>query len=311
MNLLTERYSPLVTYVERVQRQIGATASALYIWRQGDVMEWYNGTDIGPSSRFHVHSVRKSYIGLALALAQEDGKIGSLDDRVSDYLTYENLDSTTLRHLVTNTHGMHTEPDGRIVRDHPPGKGWQYVNTGIDMLLELIRQQTGQSVSELLQERVLKPNGFRETGWETCVSDEMNLVPDAFDNGTEQFQLKPDCNLYVSARELARWGLLHKEQLGVFGRATSVQTPKLLDEDLPRQGYGWYVQDEFCARSEIGEHVPRGSFQILGVNGCAVLVIPALDMVAVRMYNKIGNPPGYYYLRDIRDFGNLAVQLSR
>ncbi|MBL0389192.1 beta-lactamase family protein [Tumebacillus sp. ITR2] len=309
MKLQTERYTPLVTYVERVQRQLGATASALYVWRQGEVTEWYNGAGIGPASRFHVHSVRKSYIGLALALAQLDGKIGPLDTRVSDYLSDDILDSTTLRHLVTNTHGLRTDNHGQIHRDHPPGKGWLYVNTGIDLLLQLVKQQTGQTVSELIQERILKPHGFCETGWETEASPD--LVPDVTNEGTSRLQLTPDRNLYVSARELAKWGLLHKSQEGVFSVTTTVQTPPLLDEDFPRHGYCWYVQDDPCARSEIGEFVPRGSFQILGLNGAVVLVIPELDVVAVRMYNKIGNPPGYHYLRDIRDFGNLIVNLSR
>jgi CubicO group peptidase (beta-lactamase class C family) len=311
MEQQSARYTPLVTYVERVQRQIGATAAALYVRRRGEtVLEWYNGAGLNAASRFHVHSVRKSYIGLALALAQEDGKIGSLDDPVSNYLHEAPalLANTTLRHLVTHTQGLNTRHDGTLVRDHPPGEGWQYVNTGIDLLLDLIRQQTGQSVSELLQARILEPHGFCETSWETEASP--LLVPDVYNDGVERLQFTPDRNLYVSARELAKWGRLHLAQEGVFGRTTTVQTPALLDEDLPRNGYCWYVQDDPCGRTEIGEFVPRGSFQILGVNGCAVLVIPELDVVAVRMYNKIGNPPRYDYLRDIRDFGNLVTQLS-
>ncbi|MFC4102317.1 hypothetical protein [Paenibacillus xanthanilyticus] len=46
--------------------------------------------------------------------------------------------------------------------------------------------------------------------------------------------------------------------------------------------------------------------QMLGITGCACLVVPEYDAVVVRMYNQLRNPPGYDYLRDIRQFGNLA-----
>ncbi|WP_221469539.1 hypothetical protein [Cohnella nanjingensis] len=59
--------------------------------------------------------------------------------------------------------------------------------------------------------------------------------------------------------------------------------------------------------NEIGEQVPERSCQILGITGCACLVMPAYDAVAVRMYNQLANPNGYDYLRDIRTFGNLAA----
>jgi hypothetical protein len=60
---------------------------------------------------------------------------------------------------------------------------------------------------------------------------------------------------------------------------------------------------------ELEEDVPKSAYQILGASGCTCLVIPEYDAVAVRMYNKVGNPPGYDYLRDIKNFGNLVSSL--
>jgi hypothetical protein len=73
----------------------------------------------------------------------------------------------------------------------------------------------------------------------------------------------------------------------------------------PRNGYIWWLQHSMPL-NQIGECVPADSYQALGITGCAVLVIPANDAVAVRMYNLLSNPGSYDYLKDIQTFGNLV-----
>lgn len=63
--------------------------------------------------------------------------------------------------------------------------------------------------------------------------------------------------------------------------------------------------------SGIGSTLPSGTYQILGITGCACLVIPDHKIVAVRMYNHAEpNSPGYYYLEDIRSFGDQVLACS-
>ncbi len=57
--------------------------------------------------------------------------------------------------------------------------------------------------------------------------------------------------------------------------------------------------------------MPSNSYQILGITGCACLVIPEYDAVVVRMYNQLTNTGDYDYLKDIRQFGNLANDLLK
>ncbi|SYX83270.1 hypothetical protein [Paenibacillus alvei] len=124
-------------------------------------------------------------------------------------------------------------------------------------------------------------------------------------------------NLFVSARELARWGQLHLDKgmykgtrivpTEVFELAISICTPPQLEPHLPRNGFFWFVQDIPRAASELGDQLPGGSFQSLGITGCACLVIPKYQTVAVRMYNQQGgNPAEYDYLKDIRTFGTMV-----
>ena len=82
----------------------------------------------------------------------------------------------------------------------------------------------------------------------------------------------------------------------------------MIDVDLPQNGFLWFVKDLPAKKTEIGEQVPKGSYQILGYTGVAVLVIPKHDVVAVRMFNSFGSPDGFDYLSDIRAFGDTVME---
>lgn len=89
--------------------------------------------------------------------------------------------------------------------------------------------------------------------------------------------------------------------------AVTDQSPSYENPDLPRNGLFWYVQGAPAAFSELGERVPAGSYQILGVTGPTLLVMPAYDAVVVKMYNKYYNYGGRDYLQYLREFSNLAA----
>lgn len=321
---------PLFSYVESIQKQISASAAAVYVIQHDKIIgEWYSGVhsflseqNVQENSRFNVYSTRKCYIGLATAIAIYEGKIKDIDDQVLDYLDEETglLEGTTIRHLVTHTHGLDIE-DGKLVRHFSPGEGWDYNNAGLSLLYKIILQTTGCTVNEILQENVFKPLQLQETGWES--TEQPNLVCDVFEP-TNEAKLRLDDNtgfernLYVSARELAHFGYLHLKRGEIGGKqmvpsvlldmTTAVQTPEAI-QNTPQNGYFWFRNVNNFSQSEIGGEVPKGAYQILGASGCTVLVIPEYEAVAVRMYNKRGNPPGYDYLQDIQQFGNLVSSL--
>lgn len=124
-------------------------------------------------------------------------------------------------------------------------------------------------------------------------------------------------NMYVSARELAKWGLLHLnkgvmygEQVidqGIIELATTLQSHPYKNLDTPENGIFWFVNSTQAKQSEIGALVPNGAFQILGYTTVTLLVIPSENIVAVRAFNSVGNPEGYDYLKDVRNFGDEIV----
>ncbi|OZM57579.1 hypothetical protein CIB95_04195 [Lottiidibacillus patelloidae] len=320
----------LYNYVSKIQKQIRASASAVIVIQKNKVIgEWYEGHDpltgnvINEKSRFNVFSTRKSYIGLVVAFLLKEKKIKDIDDFVTDYI--DNLDQdllqgVTIRHLVTHTHGLDIE-GGKIIKNAPAGTVWDYNDGGLTLLYKIVSKTSGSTVNQILQDNVFTPLHFKETGWESSYLP--TLVADVFESSEKpKVRLEDntgfDRNLFVSARELAHWGYLNLNKGKIanrqvlprelFDETTSIQTPKDM-KNIPQNGFFWFLNENGFAESELGEDLPLNAFQILGASGCACLVIPEYDAVAVRMYNKIGNPPGYDYLRDIKDFGNLVNEI--
>jgi CubicO group peptidase (beta-lactamase class C family) len=337
----TAAFDSLFEYAERINRLNGGTACAIYVIQRGRIVaEHYSGhhshaADARPAaadSQFHVASVRKSYIGFAVAWAVHSGGIASLDEPVSRYLSTDEdsrrlLDGVAVRHLLTHTHGLDRDGDGRLVIRFAPGTGWAYNNTGIQLLTELVPRVTGLTVAELLEEKIFAPLGWRETGWRTAPAE--TLVPVIMDQkGTAKLLVHPDPsgaepNLHVSARELAWWGYLHLKagQLNgkqiapeaVFRLSVSCQSPSSLPPGLPQNGCLWFVNSGPSPQYIIGDSVPRGSYKIVGHSGPLLLVVPELDLVLVRMANKNGNYEDEQgtYLDYLKAFSDRAVAAAK
>jgi CubicO group peptidase (beta-lactamase class C family) len=325
---LSNQYDSLIEYAEEINRLNSGTATSIIVIHNDKIVtEHYSGyhsqlpnaRQVKADSQFNVGSVRKSYIGLAVAIAIHEGRIQSIDDPVSDYLP--NLDrtlmeGTTIRHLLTHTHGLTSDNHGNLIREFHSGSNWSYRNEGVEMLTQIILQVMGVSVAQLIKERISLPLEFTETGWQS--EENARLVKVVNDShGQQQSMAEGVFDLFVSAKELAYWGYLHlkKGRIGdnkvvpeaVIELSTSLQSPLSNDKDLPQHGFFWYVKDSDAKRSEIGEIVPVGSFQIVGLTGPLVLVIPENDIVVVRMYNKLYNYGGENYLHYFREFGNRVM----
>jgi len=328
----TERLNPLYKYVEDIKNKIKASASAVYVIQENKVIgELYSGLcpltsrEIVENSRFNIYSARKSYIGLAVAILIIDMRILNVDDEVRNYL--EGLDDVicnklTLRHLVTHTHGLRFEKN-KLVKVASPGTIWEYNDAGLVLLYRIIKSVSDKDVNQIIREYVFKPLGFTESGWE--ITNHNNLVADIFESSENPKVRLDDLtgferNLFVSARELAHWGYLHLNKGNLNGKqiftkelfelTTTSHTPKEMI-NTHQNGFFWFKNENQYIKSELGEVVPPTSYQILGASGCTCLVMPELNAVAVRMYNKIGNPDGYDYLRDIKNFGNLVSTLLK
>jgi len=181
------------------------------------------------------------------------------------------------------------------------------------------------SFPELLTHRVFSPLGLKETAWQTKAN--VALVKEIINPDVEGlFKLghvndRTESNLHTTAREFALWGNLHLNKGFMNGKqivpkevieiATQIQSPIYKDTKLPLNGLFWYVQGTPAVYSEMGEKVPKGSYQILGITGPTILVIPEYNIVVAKMYNKRYNYGGDNYLYYLREFSNLVADTFR
>ncbi|TDL82408.1 serine hydrolase domain-containing protein [Peribacillus frigoritolerans] len=328
-----QNFDPVLKHVTHTFNQVICSGAAVFVIQNDSVvLEEYIGEqsnkpdarNVQRDTQFHVASVRKSYIGFAVAYAVYTGCIHSIDDLATNYLP--GLDETvwkdtTIRHLLTHTHGL-TEKEGVICREYPAGEKWTYRQVGIDALTQIVKRTTGQTISQIVHEQVFTPLGFSESDWHAEKNEKLVdiILRSGQDSSwrTSKSTEGDKMNMYVSARELALWGYLHLKEGKVNGEqivpkeviklATSMQSPATIDHNSPQNGFLWFVKDLPAKETEIGERVPRGSYQILGYTGVTLLVIPQEDFVAVRMFNSFGSPEGYDYLQDVRSFGDTVME---
>ncbi|OIN66582.1 penicillin-binding protein [Exiguobacterium sp. KRL4] len=324
-------YQKLLSYVSEIKHLNHSSAAAVVVMQNDQIiLEHYEGVHgnehsnlIGIDSMFNIASARKSYLALAIGYALYEKKIHSLDDCVSKYLkNYDQqiFQGTTIRHLMTHSHGLDERDDGSIYREFAAGESWAYRGINIRIITELFKYLYDYDFTQLLKERVFMPLGFKSTEWSTEESEALVKVID-YPEQKATFQLYPyddgmGSNLHTTAREFALWGNLHLNMgrhegiqvvpEDVIRLCTSIQSLQYDDGRLPANGLFWYVQEKAKERSEIGECVPKGSYQILGNTGPLLLVVPENHLVVVRMYNKRYNYGGKNYLHYLREFSNRA-----
>ncbi|MER2006954.1 MAG: serine hydrolase domain-containing protein [Psychrobacillus sp.] len=326
------RFNPVIDHVKNTYNSVYATGAAVIVIHKDEIVaERYWGTqssrpearEVQEDTQFHVASVRKSYIGFAVAYAVHHGYIDSIDDEVTKYiadLEEEVFRGTTIRHLLTHTHGL-TELEGKVIREFLPGESWAYRQVNINLLTQIVKVTTGQTVADLLKEKVFLPLGLKESNWYTEIHPNLADVIDPSGQPKEIPTSSAEgdqTNMFTSTRDLAYWGYLHLKQgyidneqiipQEIIQLSTSLISPNTMDKDLPQHGFLWFVKDLPAKKTELGELVPRGSYQILGFTGVAVLVIPEHEIVAVRMVNSFGSPENHDFLADIRSFGDSVMK---
>ncbi|WP_431812161.1 serine hydrolase domain-containing protein [Lysinibacillus sp. FW12] len=334
--MLAQSFDHVKKSVENTFQTLHCTGAALVLFHNNELqVEQYwgkhsnqeNARSIQADTKFHLASCRKSYIAFAVAYAIYHGYIQSLDDEISLYLLPDSqkdvYNGITIRHLVTHSHGLEYI-DGEDVQTFAPGTSWAYRGRNIELLSDIVKFSAKRTIADIVNEEVFKPLHFSETNWYHTFDDtfvEVIRQPnDRFWSASSNLD-GSQMNMYASAREFAKWGLLHLNEGNLNGKqmippdilklATTIHSPAFSNPDLPENGFFWYVKGSMAKRSEIGALVPNGAFQILGYTTVTLLVIPSEKIVAVRVFNSFGSPEGYDYLADVRSFGDsIMVDLN-
>jgi CubicO group peptidase (beta-lactamase class C family) len=242
---------------------------------------YYNGSDASHSN--NIHSASKSILSALFGIALADGTIASLDAPLADYLPeYIAAGSAraaiTLRHVLTMSSGLEwTEDDTEYVIESSddwvaailgqpmtgtPGVDFNYSSGMSHLISAVLTRATGTSTCAYAHEKLLGPLGVAAEHW--------GRDPDGVFSG--------GFNLYMTPRELARFGLLflhdgdwEGDQLVPASWVQQSIQPHLPADDGYDYGYFWWLLSDHTEDIAIA----------WGFGGQFVYLVPALDLMVV------------------------------
>ena len=262
-----------------------------------------------------MNSVTKSFVGIAIGLLEEDGKL-KLTDRVMDYFSdydREDLDDYTKRLTVYDLLTMRTSMVNagvHWVRDRindrmeyyfsktaqrPPQTIFHYDSTAAFFLCVIVEKLTGKSLTEFLMDRLLRELGFSEKT--DCI-----LGPDGYSWGDSGLLCRQR-DLHAFARFLMDGGVWKGKRLmnaEFIRRATS----KLSDSNesgsgfYGAHGYGYQIWQCF-----------DGSFAFFGMGDQLVICHPKTDTIFVCTADNQGSTASRPVIVDTL-FSDILSELS-
>jgi CubicO group peptidase (beta-lactamase class C family) len=264
-------------------------SAALVIVHDGKLRLERYGLGFSGDGRWTSFSVAKSLTSTLVGAAIADGKIKSIEDKVTDYIPEMKgsaYDDVTIRQLLTMSSGVrwnedYTDPKADVARfnEHqaepgvdvtasymrklpravPPGSRWLY-NTGETNLIGvLVSKAVGKSVSEYLSEKIWAPFGMeQDASW---------LL------GTTGHEVS-GCCMQAATRDMARFGQFMLGGGMVDGKAIlpaswiAAATTKQADIGAPGRGYGyqWWTYDD-------------GTYAAMGIFGQGIFIDPKRKLV--------------------------------
>ncbi len=252
----------------------------------------------------NVHSASKSILGAAVGIAIDRGQIRSLDQPVSDFLAGAKP-GITIRHLLTHSSGMQWKEDSTeyeiektpnwvnsilgLRYPDSPGSKWNYTTGGTHLLSAVITKATGSSLADYVRESIFRPLGIMDERW--------GADPQGVSSG--------GYNLFLTARELAKFGMLYLRKGEWNGQ-------QVVPRDWVENSFRYHITPRagstygllWWQRKIAGQEVKFA----WGYGGQMVYVVPALDMVVVFTTNTRGLDPNFeadsllekYILKNVR-----------
>ena len=246
------------------------------------------------TERYQVQSATKSWGSVMLGLACDDGKV-AIGDRARDHLAdfasipESNLatgwlEQITLDHLATHTAGF-PEPTryGELVV--APGSKWIYSNCGSNWLANVLTNVYRRDLREVARERLLAPMDLTDDDahWRTPAyffTRPVDGLPATEFNGGMRANVNAMARFGYMLLHGGRWGEHRIVSRAYLDLATAPAFDRLPLKTLKRYGLLWWNN----ANGRMAG-VPRDTFYAFGKNANAVIVIPSLDMVVVRIGN--------------------------
>lgn len=264
-------------------------SAAIAILQDGKLRLERYGLGFDRGGRWTSFSVAKSVTSTLVGAALKDGKIKSLDDKVSDYIQEMKgsaYDEVSIRQLLTMTSGVrwnenYADPDSdvakfnnhkpeegvdalvsymrRLPRAAPPGTHWNYSTGETNLVGILLNRATGEPLADYLSRKIWIPAGMEQQA--TWILSRTG-------------QEISGCCLQAATRDFARFGQFILGGAHAGGSAVlpddwlAQATSRQADIGRPGRGYGffWWTYDD-------------GSFAARGIFGQGIFIDPKRKLV--------------------------------
>jgi CubicO group peptidase (beta-lactamase class C family) len=288
-----------------LQKALEATsANALVVVKDGKIVHesYRNGSD--ETTRFLTFSVAKSYVSTLIGLALADGAIGSLDDKVTDYLPEmegTGYDGPTIRDLLRMRSGVEwlevyqfgsdtqltTVHDNSLVAyryrwcdyaadesrpgDNAPDAVFNYATLDTSVLGCILEKAVGKTGAEYMSEKLWKPAGMESDAY--WIMDGPDSV------GREFF----GAGLNATARDHARFGLMFLNE-GVANGNQVVPADWVREATVPDEGYEPTADGQpFGYQYQWWTYPDSDAYAALGLHHQYIHVDPGNDLVIVKV----------------------------
>jgi CubicO group peptidase (beta-lactamase class C family) len=260
---------------------------------------WEGYKDTSLSNSF---SMAKTFVGILIGCAMEEGTIKSLDQPVGDFLPWwkeGRRREVTIRHLITMSSGInwdesYANPFSVTTKAYygsdlePVLKGidvtgapgeFRYLSGNTLLLSAVLQKATGKPLSEYFSEKIWKRIGAE--------------VPAEWSLDQEGGIEKSYCCVYSNARDFARIGRLYLDS-GRYNGVQVVPASFVKESIAPASfkgpsgfyGYSWWLLPGYKGRN---------IFYARGILGQYIIAIPEENIIIVRLGRKRGERQEYHY----------------
>ena len=284
---------------DSLHKSIESYKTIAYLVIQNDSIRYEEYWDhYSDSSVTNAFSATKSIISLLIGIAIDEGKIKSVDQKVSDFFTEfaEGYGKElTIKHLLTMSSGLNWDesygsPFSKTTQAYygsdlkklimnlkvtsQPGKEFNYLSGNTQLLAFILAKATGKHLADYASEKLWQPLGSEHDAlWYLDKKDGMEKSYCCFSSNARDFarigQMVLDSGKY-NGKQIVSYAYLSQ----ALARDTF-----LIDENketVDYYGYQWWIVDYK------GMKIPFAR----GILGQYIFVIPQLNAVVVRLGHK-------------------------
>ena len=271
-------------------------------------LEWNVPNDV--NTKFEIGSMTKQFTALLVLQFVNQDKI-RLEGHLSDYLPYYRKETgtrVTISELLSHTSGIPSFTDSPGFLDGPasrvhhtvrdfvqefcsgdlrfePGTNFEYSNSGYFLLGALLEQIAGVSYEQLLQDRIFRPLGMKDSGYthsEIVIAKRAagyEHSPSGWQNARYYDMSVPFAAgaLYSTVEDLNLWDqALYGERL-LPARLRDL----LFKPNLGNYGYGWVMLVPAAGSPYAGESIPMHGGAIFGFQSVIQRIIQHHELIVL------------------------------